>query len=96
MSEYLAVLDEMLSDAIRQSGWFVAFLTPGYGSTRWTADEYEEALALFATLPCGPNILPVLLGGALREGMKEHEAISAGEDAGSVAAAIRERISSRS
>jgi hypothetical protein len=88
------LLQEMLNDGIRQAGSFVAFLTPDYAATRWTDDEWKEAQALCANLPRGPKIVPVLLGGELREGMEEQQPISVGEDAKEIAAAIRDRFES--
>ena len=88
------ILEDMLNDGIRQAGWFVAFLTPGYAATTWTYDEWKEAQALCASLARGPKILPILLGGDLREGMEEQQPISVGEDAEAVAAAILERFES--
>jgi hypothetical protein len=82
------ILQDILNDGIRQAGWFVAFLTPGYAATKWTKDEYKEAQGL----PGGPTTVPVLLGGDLPEGMQEHPAINVGENAKAIAAAIREHF----
>ncbi len=86
------ILQDVLNDGIRQAGWFVAFLTPGYAATRWTDDEYKEARALCARLPRGPKTVPVLLGGDLREGMEERQAIDVGKDAKAIARALQQRF----
>lgn len=88
------VLQDMLSDGIRQAGWFVAFLTPGYAATKWTAEEWENAQMLGTRFDMARRlkILPVLLGGSLRGGREQEQPITVGEDARAIAVAIRERL----
>jgi len=89
-----SLLQEMLRDGIRQAGWFLAFLTPCYARDGWTDKEYQEALAFCRSLSKGPMIVPVLLGGGLREGMDEQFAIDGGAGARAIADAILARFAS--
>ena len=89
-------LQDMLSDGIRQAGCFVAFLTPGYATSGWTHDELKEAEAISSdpSLTRRPKILPVLLGGCLKERTEVQQPISVGENAKMIAAEIRKRLQS--
>lgn len=90
------ILQNVLNDGIRQAGWFVAFLTPGYGKTKWTDDELKKALEL-CTRPDiirKPKILPILLGGSMPDGIKVQQPISVGSDSKAIATSIRDRLES--
>ncbi len=87
------ILQDILSDGIRQAGWFVSFLTPSYGKTPWTDEEWERAQEVPEKLGvAGPRILPVLLGGMPREGKRLETPIDAGWSPKKIAAEILERL----
>lgn len=81
------LLQDMLSDGIRQSAVFVAFVTPDYFQSVWVQTELAEAQK-----PGGPAIVPVLLCNTALPNAFWQKPIHAHSHAPSIAEAIKQYL----
>ena len=88
------LLTNILNDGVRQAGWFIAFITPDYFKSTWTAKEWENAILLSndKTIQNRPKILPILLGGSLPGVIEIEKPIDVESNSKIISNAIRERI----